>query len=161
MGIVRMGIPEELALLLRDKYRIPNFVETGTYQGGTAEWATRHFEKVLTIEGQKKIYEATSARLSSIPNLTCLLGDSRDVFKETCAGLDGPTLFWLDSHWCGQETIRLREPMPAALRNRNGGIREIVDGIGALPQCPDDRGYRSKPRIHRLVGYFSASTTSS
>lgn len=38
MGIVRMGPPEELVLLLKRDLNVSTFVETGTFKCGTAVW---------------------------------------------------------------------------------------------------------------------------
>lgn len=52
-----VDIPKNLVLSLKDKYNVKNFIETGTYQGQTSLWASNHFEKVLTIEASKKMYD--------------------------------------------------------------------------------------------------------
>jgi hypothetical protein len=36
MGIIRVGPPAGLMLQLKDKYNVRDFIETGTYYGGTA-----------------------------------------------------------------------------------------------------------------------------
>lgn len=50
------GIPRELALFLKGKMGIQNFIETGTYTGETIEWACKHFKHVETVEAYEKIY---------------------------------------------------------------------------------------------------------
>ena len=40
MGIVRMGLPTELASQLSIQFDVKNFVETGTYYGNTAIWVS-------------------------------------------------------------------------------------------------------------------------
>ena len=57
MGIIRMGPPEKLIQDLATKFQINNFVETGTYFGRTAIWASKNFEKVLTREYSHEHYE--------------------------------------------------------------------------------------------------------
>lgn len=86
---------------IRDVLGVRIFVETGTFQGDTAAWASEHFEQVFTIENEKTLYENARRRiLASCSNVTCLLGNSRDRLQEIAAQLQGePTLFWLDAHW--------------------------------------------------------------
>ena len=112
MGIVQMGPPQELILLLREKFRVPNFVETGTFRGGTALWAARHFPHVITIEGSESIHRDVQSTLGALENVESLLGDSRQVLPDVLRRLNGEAIFWLDSHWCG------------------------VDSFGADDQCP-------------------------
>ena len=61
MGYQRMGVPKELALKLKAEFDIRNFVETGTWQGGTAFWAAAHFPRVLTMEISPEISQKTAA----------------------------------------------------------------------------------------------------
>ena len=50
MGLIRMGPPENLMRKLKDKYELRDFIETGTFHGNTAIWATSQFDNVITIE---------------------------------------------------------------------------------------------------------------
>jgi predicted O-methyltransferase YrrM len=54
MGLVRVGVPTELAIALKDAYNLQSFIETGTNCGATALWAAEYFPKVITIEAAKK-----------------------------------------------------------------------------------------------------------
>jgi len=64
-------------LLLRDGERINPFVETGTYRGDTAPWASEHFAEVVTIERSLDLYEASRARFAGQSGVECVLADSR------------------------------------------------------------------------------------
>ncbi len=98
------GPPTDLVLNLQNRHRIETFVETGTYYGNTALWATKHFDHVITIERSAEIYEQTQDELKTIENITHILGDSRDELKRIVNGLNEPAIFWLDSHWSGENT---------------------------------------------------------
>jgi hypothetical protein len=101
MGSVRLGPPEDLVLALRDTLGATAFLETGTWKGGTAEWAARHFQQAVTIEGDDARYEKTAARLSGTPRLRLVRGDSRTRLAPELRRLSDPAILWLDAHWCG------------------------------------------------------------
>jgi hypothetical protein len=101
MGAVRFGVPTELALKLKDTYGLSTFIETGTYQGGTSTWASKHFARVVTIEFYDRWWKMTTAKYGQIPNIEFLLGDSRLRLPETMETLQDPAVVWLDGHYCG------------------------------------------------------------
>jgi len=98
MGIVRMGPPEELLLLLKRDLNVSTFVETGTFNGGTAAWASNHFKKVITYK--------------HLQNIDFLFGDSRSVLKNTVAQIPKPAIFWLDAHWCSMDSYGYNDQCP-------------------------------------------------
>jgi hypothetical protein len=112
MGIIRMGPPEELCLLLRDRFQITDFVESGTYFGQTAVWASRHFANVVTMEYSRQIYDQTFARYGSINNIRFLFGDSRKLLIDVVPALKRPAIFWLDGHWSSGATYGEADQCP-------------------------------------------------
>jgi len=112
MGDVRMGPPERLVLSLRDALGAKTFIETGTFRGATAQWASRHFEQVHSIERAESLYLDTRDRLGDIGNLTLHLGDTREILPGLIAALDAPALLWLDAHWSGGETSGAGDECP-------------------------------------------------
>ena len=127
MGSVRLGIDGDLALALRDHFKLKYFVETGTWKGGTATWAADHFERVFTIEGWQKRWLGLTARLElAYPNISFLFGDSRTKLAEVLAGFDEPVLLWLDAHWLGDSRI-------AHEQKDECPIREELQAVNAHP----------------------------
>lgn len=120
MGIVRMGPPTELLVQLRDEYELRDFIETGTYYGGTAAWAASYFDRVTTIEYSRQIYEEALHRYGKIQNIDFILGDSRVVLKTVVPRLSNRAIFWLDSHWSGGQTYGAHDESP------------LMDEIGTL-----------------------------
>lgn len=120
MGIVHPGVPKELALFLRDTANVTVFVETGTYLGDTAAWASRQFKRVITIEASETLANDARARWSHLTNIEFLTGESLDQLRLVVPLLDSPTLFWLDAHW--------------SVGNTYGGEKEcpLLEEIGAL-----------------------------
>lgn len=104
MGLVRMGPPVELIKKLVSEFAVKNFVETGTYEGSTTVWASKHFEKVYTIEKSEHFYQQTRKKYEHLENIDFIYGDSRNELKKLVNKLDGATLFWLDAHWSGGKT---------------------------------------------------------
>src|SRR5215470_1286206 len=78
MGMVYWGVPPGLALWLRDEAATKDFVETGTYLADTALWAARHFDRVVSIEADRALYEAARKRLASYANVDVRLGRSQE-----------------------------------------------------------------------------------
>lgn len=104
MGIVRMGPPQNLILATQLLTGAKVFIETGTFRGDTARWASQHFLHVVTIEASDEYYAKAVERFSSDPNVTVLHGNSRDRLQEVVDSLEEKAIFWLDAHWSGGET---------------------------------------------------------
>jgi len=94
-----MYIPKALVVQLQERFHIPYFIETGTYFGNTASWASRFFDHVYTIELSNKLAAAAQRRFAGT-NVTCVKADSRAALRQILAKTaDQPRLFWLDAHW--------------------------------------------------------------
>ena len=127
MGMVHFGVPERLALFLRDRFRLETFVETGTYGGATAAWGARHFARVYSIEASEKYWREARARYGSAGNLNFLLGDSPQQLEVILPRVTRP-IFWLDAHWCGGETAGAAAECPL--------LAEIAAIAAARPPQP-------------------------
>lgn len=82
-----------------------NFVETGTLFGHTTLHASYWFDRVTTIELSEALHAQAVRTTAHRPNVTCLHGNSGDRLPEVIAGLRGPTFFFLDAHWSGDNTV--------------------------------------------------------
>jgi hypothetical protein len=100
MGIVRMGVPEDIVLYLKEICDIETFVETGTFHGWTSYWASSHFKMVYTIEFSKPIFEQTIKRHAGLINVEFIFGDSRKELPKIFEKCQNEAIFWLDAHWC-------------------------------------------------------------
>ncbi len=112
MGIVRGGVPTELTIQLRNKYNLQVFVETGTHYGETALWAAKNFNKVITVEFSKQIYDEILKRHSQVKNIEFLFGHSKEQIQSVVPKLKEPALFWLDAHWSGGITYGKEDECP-------------------------------------------------
>ena len=100
MGNVSFGTPTAIVEKMRTEFKLGEFVETGTYLGNTAAWASEQFERVFTIEGSPDFHQQASKHHQERRNIEFLLGDSRTMLSEVVARLGNtPALFWLDAHW--------------------------------------------------------------
>ena len=147
MGDVRMGPPERLVLSLRDALGAQTFIETGTFRGATAEWASRHFRAVHSIERAESLFRETSQRLGSVDNLSLYLGDTREHLPALIEKLDAPAVLWLDAHWSGGVTAGDGDECPL--------LDEIAIADGAAQEVAvlvDDARYflSAPPAPHRL-----------
>lgn len=96
------SVPKNIALMLKDKYDLDTFVETGTYIGKTAEWASRHFDNVHTIELNEQYYAVAQFSLLLLRNVVMHLNDSRALLPILIDEFDmnrRKVLFYLDAHW--------------------------------------------------------------
>lgn len=123
MGNVRFGIPEELALSLKEAMGLRYFVETGTYKGGTARWASEHFDKVTTIEAYEPRFKETAARLEGeLRNVRFIYGDSGKVLRYQLP-VGEAALVWLDAHWCGNYELSLENRLECPLLEELEAVR--------------------------------------
>lgn len=88
------------------------FVETGSYRGDMAAWASRWFPRVHTIELQPALAAAARLRFTDEEKVTVHEGDSAQQLARLLPALTAPTLFWLDAHYSGGETARGAEDTP-------------------------------------------------
>jgi SAM-dependent methyltransferase len=112
MGIVRMGPPEELVVLIRNQLGIFTFVETGTFSGNTAFWASNEFKQVITVERSEMIFNQTHQTYGHVKNIEFICGDSTHELNRLIPTLTQPAIFWLDSHWSGGDTFGKDEECP-------------------------------------------------
>ena len=128
MGVVHPGVPPKLALWLRDVAAIEDFIETGTYLADTALWTAQHFDRVISIEADRALYDAARKRLASYANVDLQLGRSQDVLAALVPRLNRPALMWLDAHWCGGDVAVAGEDQECPL------LEEIVAIDAAIIQ---------------------------
>jgi hypothetical protein len=112
VGSVYFGVPKDLVCFLRKEYEISDFIETGTYYGSSAAWASDYFNQVYTIELSKDLYEAAKERYKTKTNIHFLHGTSADVLSSIIGAESSPAIFWLDAHWSGGATAGDNERCP-------------------------------------------------
>lgn len=123
MGNVTFGVPEDLALELRDALSAKVFLETGTYKGGTSLWSSKHFDTVYTFEIDKQRYSKTVAGLSNmqddnVKKINFIQGNTKYCLPEYLDKIKQNTIFWLDAHglYAGNMTIEDEIPVMDELK---------------------------------------------
>ena len=155
MGTLRRGPPPQLISALRSEYDIPRFVETGTFAGDTAHWASTIFPQVVTIEFAEALYRRATERYRAAANITFLHGHTRERLKEVVAQSHAASLFWLDAHWSGDITYGEHDECPildeiAIINNSQSDAYILID---------DARFFLSPPPPPHQPEYWPNITT--
>jgi hypothetical protein len=83
------------------QYGLENFIETGTYLGGTVEAMRHSFKTVYSTELDLEYYNNLIKKFSGMENVHLMYGDSAVLLPELLdanPNLTKNTLFWLDAH---------------------------------------------------------------
>lgn len=160
MGNIRVAPLADLALALQAEHRISNFVETGTFYGETAAWASQHFARVVTVEASPHYYQIAAQRRVALPAVDFRFGHSAPVLHELVPTLEGPALFWLDAHWSAGDTYGAGDECPlleelAAIVRRDAPSFILIDDAAyftAPPPPPHDPA--QWPGLAEIVGVF-------
>jgi len=121
-------------------YQYPYFVETGTYEGGTAMALQRQFEHIWTIELDEMLFMRARECLNPYNNITCMNGDSKDILPGLVARLDKPAILFLDAHFSGPGTVRGDTLSPLlvelqAIRKSSSVRQEHIVVIDDISDC--------------------------
>lgn len=88
---------------LAETANITSVIETGTYRGDSTLLFSKLFPRadVYTLDINPIYSYYTKTRLRTVPNVQCLLGDSKYLIPGLIASgsLGRRPLFWLDAHW--------------------------------------------------------------
>ncbi len=128
----------QLLRVYGQEYGLRTFVETGTAEGYTCLQLRDDFDQLHTIEIDPGLYGRALETFDRIPQVTCWYGDSGKVLADVLEVTDGPTLVWLDSHWCahGHNPDGLDTPIEAEL------AALIADGRDHVVLVDDCRLFR-------------------
>jgi len=91
---------EEKFLEIKNNFNIDTVIETGTFQGSTTFWFSKHFKNVHTIESQQAHFDEAKKWIGNIENIQMYLGDSPKLLKNILSTIDDTkTILFLDAHW--------------------------------------------------------------
>ena len=163
MGAIVQGRLSQCVQALTKINNVECFVETGTFRGGTTQWAATHFSTVHTIERSEGLYNDYNKRLRQLPGVTPHLGDSREVLPGVLQQIgDANILFWLDGHWSGGATAGEDDECPLmgelqCLTGREGDIILIDDARMFLSAPPAPHQASEWPTLVDIVHALDAA----
>lgn len=88
------------------KYKLPVFIETGTYQGDTVDYMKNYSQDIYSIELDYDLYKKARARFYNSEHIKIIHGDSGKQLGEILSKIQSPCLFWLDGHYSGEGTAK-------------------------------------------------------
>ncbi|MBT5490961.1 hypothetical protein HOK00_01245 [bacterium] len=91
---------------LSKKYKINNFVETGTYIGNTIFGVKDAFKTIYSIELNNQIFNLVKERFKEYDDINILNGDSAKILHDILIKINKPTIFWLDAHYSSGGTSK-------------------------------------------------------
>lgn len=126
-------------------FDIQNLVETGTFGGDTSRLASHYFKKIYTIELKHDYFQKSLISFKNYPNIYPLEGHSPYLLKQIIPQIDGKILFWLDAHWCGENSAKWNEQM-TPIREELIAIKEcglknsiiLIDDVRIFHGLPND-----------------------
>lgn len=106
---------------LKEKYKIENFVETGTWKGDGCKVALGLGLEVWTVDRNR----------ADIPNCKCFNMDSRQFLLNNLKEINKKTLFWLDAHFPGDYKLNgdrcpLLEELYIIKNNKIGVENDVI-----------------------------------
>lgn len=101
MGAISFSIDRGCVELLASRLGFCRFVETGTFKGDSIARVRDLFPRVVSVEIDPGLAQAAAARFADDPGVDIRQGSSPDVLRSLSSSAEaGPTLWWLDAHWC-------------------------------------------------------------
>ncbi len=138
----------------KNRYKINNLVETGTYLGDMVEAMREEFTSIYSVELDMKLFKMAEKRFAKFPHITILQGDSGKVLYDLVPKLNASTLFWLDGHYShgitakGDTECPVYEELGAIVQSNFGHILLIDDA-----RCFNGEG--DYPTIEALTQFIS------
>jgi len=103
---------QQILLEIGWSYNCSTFIETGTFLGDTIEIMRRYFDRVVSVEVSRELYNLNKQRFEKRKNVFLYQGDSGELMSEMLEHKTGRALFWLDAHYSGPGTARGAKECP-------------------------------------------------
>jgi hypothetical protein len=120
-----------------DYQGIDTFVESGTGRGQTTFHLSPFFKRIYTVELATEYYKwcMQKAEELGITNVDFYNGNSLNVLPRILEILPGRAIFWLDGHYCKNDTGRgeidppMREELQLILANHTEPSIVLIDNV--------------------------------
>jgi hypothetical protein len=111
----------ERFLYFKKKYEIKVAIETGTYHGDTTKWLAENFDKVYTVEYDRRYLDIAKNQISNYSNIHSYLGSSTDYLgKFLEESKDSSIIIFLDAHWYANPVLKELD------RIRESGLKPVL-----------------------------------
>lgn len=147
---------------LAKKYKIKNFIETGTYLGDTTNALADHFDKIYTFEITKELVDLAKKRFENKNHIEIIHGDSGAELQNILPKINSEVIFWLDGHYSDgflhAKKYNLDTPIIKELETIfNSNIKDL-DNIILIDDAFEFDGTRGYPTIEELKNIINKYT---
>ncbi len=111
-------VKEAMVRKYADKYKCNVFIETGTYLGEMVNSQKNNFDKIYSVELNRKLFRLAKDKFKKFKHIMILQGDSVKILPKILSKIHEPTLFWLDAHYSGGITSKSRLETPIVFELR-------------------------------------------
>lgn len=99
-------LKRKVMLEYKQQFNSEVFIETGTFMGDTTFEMSKYFDKLFTIEIDKKLFQTATKRFKNFPKIKVFQGDAAKILPILLSNIskDEKIMFWLDGHYSGVVT---------------------------------------------------------
>lgn len=139
------------------KEKFPNIqtlIETGTYLGAMVHAMRHQFQKIITIELSRELYNKAHHMFSPHPHVKVLHGNSGTLLPNILDSIAEPCIFWLDGHYSEGNTAKgatytpIKQELKHILNHRIKNHVILIDDARAF------NGYHDYPTIPEVKDMF-------
>jgi hypothetical protein len=135
------------------------FVETGTLVGNTILGVKNSFNKIYSIELNKKLHKLAKQRFRDDINIKLVQGDSSKELSKVLTEIIEPALFWLDAHYSSGVTAMGKTQTPIMEELRKIFNHPIKRHYVLIDDVKDFNGTNGYPEIQFLLSWVEEETS--
>jgi hypothetical protein len=99
-------VKQDTVIEFAHRFKIPVFIESGTYLGQMVNAVKEAFPEIYSIELGRELFERVQKQFAHAKHITILHGDSGEILAQILDRIQKPCLFWLDGHFSEGITVR-------------------------------------------------------